>query len=79
MARTTIDIETPVLEEIRKFQKKDGRSISRIISQLLAEALVNKKAKTPSPSLKWTSRPMKALINLSDKDTLYRILDRRES
>ena len=79
MARTTVDIETPILEEIKRFQKKDGRTLSRIISQLLAEALVNKKAKTTLPTIKWTSRPMKALINLSDKDTLYRILDGRES
>ena len=79
MARTTVDIETPILEEIRRFQKKDGRTLSRIISQLLAEALVNKKAKTTLPTIKWTSRPMKALITLSDKDTLYRILDGRES
>ena len=43
MARTTVDIDTPILEEIKRFQKKDGRSLSRIISQLLAEALVNKK------------------------------------
>jgi len=78
MARTTVDIETPILEEIKRFQKKDGRTLSRIISQLLAEALV-KKANTTLPTIKWTSRPMKALINLSDKDTLYRILDGRES
>ena len=79
MARTTVDIETPILEEIKRFQKKDGRTLSRIISQLLAEALVTKKAKTTLPTIKWTSRPMKAHINLSDKDTLYRILDGRES
>jgi hypothetical protein len=79
MARTTVDIETPILEEIKKFQKKDGRSLGRIISQLLAEALGNRKAKTKNLQLKWTSRPMKALIDLSDKETMYRILDGRES
>jgi hypothetical protein len=79
MARTTVDIETPILEEIKKFQKKDGRSLGRIVSQLLAEALGNRKAKPKNIQLKWTSRPMKALIDLSDKETLYRILDRRES
>jgi hypothetical protein len=79
MARTTIDIETPILEEIRKFQKKDGRSLGQIISQLLAEALGHRKTKNKDLQIKWTFRPMKALVNLSDKDTLYRILDGRES
>ncbi len=79
MARTTIDIDTPVLEEIKKFQKKDGRSLGRIISQLLAEAITSRKTKPKKTSLKWTSRPMKSLVDLSDKETLYRILDERKS
>jgi hypothetical protein len=79
MARTTIDIETTILEEIKQLQKKEGRSLGRIVSQLLAEALGNKKTKTKNLQLRWTSRPMKALIDLSDKETLYRILDGRES
>jgi len=33
MARTTIDIDNPILKEIKTLQKKDGRSIGKIVSQ----------------------------------------------
>jgi hypothetical protein len=81
MARTTIDIETPILKEIKELQKKEGRSLGQIISQLLSEALGSRKAdgKIKHHQLKWTSRPMKPLVNLSDKDAVYRILDRGDS
>ena len=67
----------PIL--IMKFQKKDGQSLGRIITQLLAEALASRKTKLKKTSLKWTSRPMKSLVDLSDKENLYRILDERKS
>jgi hypothetical protein len=78
MARTTVDIETPLLKEIKDLQKKEGRSLGQLISQLLAEALNSRKVSSQNIQLKWTSRPMKALVDLSDKDTLFRILDRSE-
>ena len=39
MARTTVDIDAPVLKEIKTLKKKEGRSMGEIISQLLVEAL----------------------------------------
>jgi hypothetical protein len=76
MARTTVDIETPILEEIKILQKKEERSLGQLISQLLAEALGARKASSKPVKFKWTSRPMRALVDLSDKETLYRILDK---
>jgi hypothetical protein len=79
MALTTFDIETPILQELKDLQKKEGRSLGQINSQLLSEALGSRKATHKFPQLKWTSRPMKALVELSDKDAVYRILDKSES
>jgi len=76
MARTTIDIENPILMEVKNLQKKDGRSIGKIVSQLLSEALAQRKNKPKAPRFKWYSRRMGALVDLSDKDALYKILDR---
>jgi hypothetical protein len=76
MARTTIDIENPILMEVKNLQKKDGRSIGKIVSQLLGEALAQRKDKTKAPRFKWHSRRMGALVDFSDKDALYKILDR---
>lgn len=76
MARTTIDIDNPILKEIKNLQKKDGRSIGKIVSQLLAEALNQQKTTAKAQRFKWASRPMGALLDLSDKDTIYKILDK---
>ena len=76
MARTTIDIDNPILKEIKNLQKKDGRSIGKIVSQLLAEALNQHNTTAKAHRFKWAARPMRALLDLSDKDTLYKILDK---
>jgi hypothetical protein len=76
MARTTIDIDDPILNEIKAIQKREGRSMGKIVSQLLAEALNKQKTSAKQPKLKWVSRPMRSLVDLSDKDEVYRILDR---
>ncbi len=76
MARTTIDIDNPILMEVKNLQKREGRSIGKIVSQLLSEALAQRKHRTKAPRFKWRSRRMGALIDISDKDALYKILDR---
>jgi hypothetical protein len=76
MARTTIDIDDPILKEIKAIQKREGRSMGKIVSQLLAEALVKQKPSAKIPRFKWISRPMRSFVDLSDKDEVYRILDR---
>src|SRR5262249_43322054 len=40
MMRTTLDIDDPVLKEIKVIHEKEGRSMGSVVSQLLAEALV---------------------------------------
>jgi hypothetical protein len=58
--RTTLDIETPVLQELRKLQKREGGTLGEIVSRLLAEALAQR-PRTPSPpAFEWTSKPMAA-------------------
>lgn len=76
MARTTVDIDAPILREIKALQRKERRSMGQIVSQLLAEALARRKTSPPAASLKWVSRPMRALVDLSDKEALYAILDK---
>ena len=41
MARTTLNIDTPLLQELKMLQKREGKSLGRIVSELLAEALSN--------------------------------------
>ena len=76
MPRTTVDIEKPILKELKLLQKKEGKSLGRLVSELLSESLSRRRqGKRRSPSFKWNSRPMKPLIDISDKDALYAVLD----
>ncbi len=73
--RTTLDIDDPVLKEIKVIHKKEGRSMGAIVSELLAEALVRRRASRKRPQFQWTSREMNALIDLADKDAVNAVLD----
>ncbi len=76
MARTTIDIDTPILEEIRAIQQREKRAMGKIISQLLTEALAYRKSPTKtSPDFQWFCQPMNALVDLSDNHALYAIVN----
>ena len=75
--RTTLDIDDPILRDLKKLQKKEGKSLGRLVSELLAQAL--KTAERPGLAARppaWISKPMRSRINLSDKDAVYRALDR---
>jgi hypothetical protein len=37
--RTTLDIDDPILKQLKDFQARDGRSLGRLVSDLLAQAL----------------------------------------
>lgn len=76
--RTTIDIEAPVLKELRELQKKEGGTLGEVVSRLLADALAHRPKKPIAPRLNWTTKPMGALVDLADKDVVYAILDRTD-
>lgn len=73
--RTTVDIDDPILREVKAIHEKEGRSMGAIISELLAEALVKRRPSRTKPPFRWTSRPMKALVDISDKEALHAVLD----
>lgn len=73
--RTTIDIDDPILREVKTLHEKEGRSLGAVVSELLADALARRRGSRARPAFHWTSRPMKALIDLSDKEAVYAILD----
>ena len=76
--RTTIDLESPVLEELKRVQQEEGVSLGKLASRLLADALAfRRKKEIKSPKFSWNSARMGALVDLGDKDAVYRILDQR--
>ena len=77
--RTTVDIDEPVLKEVKRLQKRDGRPLGRIVSDLLAEAVGRRRDHEPAaPGFSWTSRPMDARVDLADKDAVRAALDASE-
>lgn len=73
--RTTVDIADPILSEVRAMHEREGRSMGAIVSELLAEALGHRRSSRKAPPFTWTSRPMKALLDLEDKESVYAVLD----
>jgi hypothetical protein len=74
--RTTLDIESPVLKELRELQKREGGSLGALASRLLADALAGRRKRATAPAFRWVSRHMGPLVDLADKDALHAILDR---
>lgn len=74
--RTTLDLESPVLEELKRVQREEGVSLGKLASRLLADALAFRQKKShKTPKLVWKSGRMGALVDIGDKDAMYRILD----
>lgn len=79
MPRTTIDIDAPILRDLKRRQKQEGKSLGRVVSDLLAQALHQSKVdQASSTSFRWIARSMQAQIDLADKDALYDVLDRQD-
>ncbi len=74
--RTTVNIDDPILRELKAIQQKGGKSLGRLISDLLAQALgARKSAKAPGRPAKWISRRMGARIDLADHEALYAAME----
>jgi hypothetical protein len=78
MTRTTVDIEAPILKEVKRLQQEEGLSMGKVISRLLAEALALRRPKASKAKLRWVSRRMNPLVDLADKEAVYAVLDRDE-
>ena len=74
MARTTIDIDPSVLRDLKRRQKREGKSLGRLVSELLAVALTDAVEKPPLP-FEWTSENMGVGVDLEDKEAVRRALE----
>jgi len=74
--RTTIDIDDPILRDLKRLQQREGKSLGRLVSDLLAQSLAAQRTdRALAQPFEWTSRPMMARVDLSDKDALRDALD----
>jgi len=73
--RTTVDIDGPLLREIKAIYEREGRSMGAVVSELLADALSRRRTPRKKPPFHWISQSMAARVDLEDKDAVYTALD----
>ena len=75
--RTTIDIDDPILKDLKRLQRREGKSLGRLVSDLLALALSTQQRSSQPvvPVFKWISRSMNARVDLADKHALLDAMD----
>ncbi|MCP4659130.1 MAG: antitoxin [bacterium] len=78
MPRTTLNIDYLILQELKMLRQNEQKPLGQLVSELVCEALTHRrKAKPAAVELPWISKPMRARIDISDKEALYAVLDRK--
>lgn len=71
MARTTLDIDPPILGELKQLAALTGESLGRVASQLLADGLARRSASQEAgPPFAWRSRDLQAHGLAPDQDAV---------
>lgn len=77
--RTTLNIDDPLLKELKRLQAQQGKSLGRLVSDLLARALSSAAARPAQTRMEWIAKPMNVRMDLSDKEAVWRALDEPSS
>ena len=75
--RTTVNIDDPILKDLKRIQQNEGKSLGRVMSDLLAQAIgARKTAKANIKHPRWISKPMNARIDLADREALFAAMEK---
>ncbi|MBI4859035.1 MAG: antitoxin [Candidatus Riflebacteria bacterium] len=78
MARTTIDIDDPILRDLKRLRAKRKTTLGRLVSDLLAEVLHSALDRKPArPEFTWQTKTMGARVDLRDKEALWHAMESR--
>lgn len=72
--KTTLNIDDTVMERLRKESAKTGRTMSELVETALRRLLYAKPGSSELPPLP-TFNSGGALVDISDRDALYRAMD----
>ncbi len=73
--RTTIDLDATVLAQLRARQRREGRTLGQVASELLAQALADEATAGQGEPLAWSAHAMDARVDLDDRDAVAAVLD----
>jgi hypothetical protein len=73
IARTTLDLDPAVLRELRRLGALEGKSMSQVASELLAQAIAGS-ADLAAPEFQWISSDLGTpMIDLEDPEAIRRV------
>ncbi len=76
MARTTLDSDASVLNELRRRGQSERKTMGQVASELLAPALAESPPPAPPPRFSWLSADLGGpRVDLEDKEALRRVLE----
>jgi len=73
MPRTTLGLDPTVLAELKRRGRREGKSLGRLVSELLAEGLHGEALPARDP-FAWKSSRMKARLDLDDAEAVRRAM-----
>jgi len=78
--RTTIDLDSTVVKELKRRSKGEGKSMGQVASELLAAALREPAVRPPDPGrLTWIAKDMgRPLVDLEDKEAVRALFGGRQ-
>jgi hypothetical protein len=75
--RTTIDIDDPILKELKRLQRRERTSLGRLVSDLLAQSLASRGERQQAREFAWIAKRMGARVDLTDKHAILDAMDAR--
>ncbi len=73
--RTTLDLDSSVLHQLKEYQRRGNKSLGQLVSELLAKALADVSATSEPAPLAWTVQSMQGRVDLEDRDAVQRLVD----
>ncbi len=73
MPRTTLDLDPTVLRELKRRQRREGKSLGRLVSELLAERLDRDEPPEADP-FSWHASPMSLKVDLDHPEAVRRAM-----
>jgi len=73
--RTTLNLDDDVLQQLRRRQRREGKPLGQLVSELLARALDDDEP--PPEQFQWVTAPLHARVDLEDREAVQAILDQR--
>lgn len=75
MPRTTLNLDASVLQELKRRQRREGKPLGQLVSEILALALEDERQREGVEPFEWISQPMRARVDLDDREAVQALLD----